>query len=125
VAKQLILIDIDGIPKLLVYIKNVEPRGYLGFIFLVKRALGVITDSWGSTEETTVMGVPCITFYDSIERPERVKIGTNKLIGTNPDNLTPFQEQTICGTWKKGSTLELWDGKAAERIVQIMMRFSP
>ena len=67
----------------------VEPMGYLEFNYLVERAKAVITDSGGITEETTVMGVPCITLRGNTERPEICTIGTNELIGTNPDAIKP------------------------------------
>lgn len=99
----------------------VSPMGYLEFNYMVKRALAVLTDSGGITEETTVMGVPCITLRDNTERPETCEIGTNELIGTNPDNIAPAFATLLSGNWKKGDIPELWDGKAAERIVEILM----
>lgn len=94
-----------------------EPLSYLEFNYLVQKALAVITDSGGITEETTVMGVPCITLRDNTERSETVTIGTNELVGTNPDNLKPYLDRLFSGNWKKGAIPPLWDGKAAERIV--------
>lgn len=105
------------------YIPNmhyVEPQGYLEFNYLVKHAKGVITDSGGITEETTVMGVPCLTLRDSTERPETAVIGTNELIGTNPENLSPALARVMAGQWKKGAIPEKWDGKAASRIIEIL-----
>jgi UDP-N-acetylglucosamine 2-epimerase (non-hydrolysing) len=98
-------------------LKLVDPLSYLEFNYLVKNALGVITDSGGITEETTVMKVPCITLRDNTERPETVDLGTNELIGTNPANLPPFLEKMKSGKWKTGGIPPLWDGKAATRIV--------
>src|SRR5690606_32183864 len=95
-----------------------EPLGYLEFNYLVKHARGVITDSGCITEETTVMGVPCLTLRDSTERPETCTVGTNELIGTDPAAITPALTRIMNGAWKKGSVPELWDGKAAERIVE-------
>lgn len=95
----------------------VDPQGYLEFNYLVKHAKGVITDSGGITEETTVMGVPCITLRNNTERPETVSIGTNELIGTDPVNLRPALARLLAGHWKKGAIPEKWDGRAAERIV--------
>ena len=99
----------------------VEPLGYLEFNFLVQHAKAVITDSGGITEETTVMGVPCITLRDNTERPETVDIGTNKLIGTNPAAIQPALDELWSGDWKKGGIPNLWDGKAAERIIANML----
>ena len=98
----------------------VEPMGYLEFNYLVERAKAVVTDSGGITEETTVMGVPCITLRDNTERPETCTIGTNELIGTNPDAVAPALKKLFAGQWKKGAIPELWDGHAADRIVEIL-----
>ena len=101
-------------------IHYVEPLGYLEFNYLVKNAKAVITDSGGITEETTVMGVPCLTLRDNTERPETVTIGTNELIGTDPANLTPAFARLMAGEWKKGGIPVMWDGKAAVRIINII-----
>ncbi|OKL39554.1 non-hydrolyzing UDP-N-acetylglucosamine 2-epimerase [Pontibacter flavimaris] len=95
----------------------VEPLSYLQFNYLVKYSKGVITDSGGITEETTIMGVPCLTLRDNTERPETITIGTNELIGTNPSHLKPYLDKLLKGDWKKGGVPPLWDGKASERIV--------
>jgi UDP-N-acetylglucosamine 2-epimerase (non-hydrolysing) len=96
----------------------VEPMGYLEFNYMVRHSKVVITDSGGITEETTVMGIPCITLRDNTERPETCTIGTNELIGTNPNAIKPALDKLFSGNWKKGGIPELWDGKAAERIVK-------
>jgi UDP-N-acetylglucosamine 2-epimerase (non-hydrolysing) len=96
----------------------IEPLGYLEFNYLVENAFAVITDSGGITEETTVMGIPCMTLRDNTERPETIALGTNELLGTNPKAIRPALEKLFSGSWKKGSIPEKWDGKAAERIVQ-------
>ena len=98
-----------------------EPLGYLEFNYLVKHACGVITDSGGITEETTVMGVPCVTLRNSTERPETITEGTNVLIGTDPSRLGPEIGKMVKRDWKKGSIPELWDGRAAERIVDVIL----
>ena len=98
----------------------VEPLPYREFNYLVKHAQAVITDSGGITEETTVMGVPCMTLRDSTERPETVDIGTNELVGTDPENIAPAMERLLGGKWKKGGIPAKWDGKAAERIVAVL-----
>jgi len=100
----------------------VDPLGYHEFNYLVEHSMGVVTDSGGITEETTVMGVPCITLRDNTERPETVAVGTNELIGTNPTALPPYLAQLVQGQWKKGSIPEKWDGKAAERIVAELVK---
>lgn len=98
----------------------VNPMGYLEFNYLVKNAKAVITDSGGITEETTVMGVPCLTLRDNTERPETITIGTNELIGTNPKAIKPALDILFSDKWKKGGIPELWDGNAAKRIIEIL-----
>ena len=95
----------------------VNPLSYLEFNYLVKNSKAVITDSGGITEETTYMGIPCITLRDSTERPETVTEGTNELIGSNPESIKPILEKLFEGRWKKGTIPELWDGKTSERII--------
>lgn len=98
-----------------------DPLSYLEFIYLIKNSKGVITDSGGITEETTVLGIPCVTLRNSTERPETCTVGTNELIGTNPENIRPAIKKMLSNQWKKGSIPELWDGKAAERTVEIIL----
>ncbi len=124
-AKQLGLMN-EGVSELVserwANLHIVEPMGYLEFNYLVERAKAVVTDSGGITEETTVMGVPCLTLRDNTERPETCTIGTNELIGTNPAAIKPALDKLFAGEWKKGSIPELWDGHAAERIISILSR---
>ena len=94
-----------------------EPLGYLEFNYLVQKAKAVVTDSGGITEETTVMGVPCMTLRDSTERPETCTVGTNELLGTDPRSIAPAFATLVAGGWKKGAVPEKWDGKTAPRIV--------
>ncbi|MFN8353576.1 MAG: UDP-N-acetylglucosamine 2-epimerase (non-hydrolyzing) [Spirosomataceae bacterium] len=94
-----------------------EPLGYHEFIWLVKNSFAVVTDSGGVQEETTVLGVPCVTLRDNTERFETVSIGTNELIGTNPNAIRPNMEKLFSGNWKNGAVPPLWDGRTAERIV--------
>ena len=95
----------------------IDPLGYLEFNYLVKNAKAVITDSGGITEETTVLGIPCLTLRDNTERPETVSIGTNELIGTDPKAIKPALDKLFEGKWKKGGVPNFWDGKSASRIV--------
>lgn len=99
-----------------------EPLGYLEFNYLVKNAKGVITDSGGITEEASVMNVPCITLRDNTERAETIHLGTNELVGTDPAKLKPYLEKIMKGEWKKYQGIPLWDGKTAERIVDILIQ---
>lgn len=101
-------------------LKVIPPLGYLEFNYLVKHAKAVITDSGGITEETTVMHIPCMTLRDNTERPETCEIGTNSLVGTDPNNIRPELEKLLSGNWKKGEIPELWDGHTAERIINIV-----
>lgn len=99
----------------------IEPLGYLEFNYLVERSKAVVTDSGGITEETTVMGIPCMTLRDNTERPETVTEGTNELIGTDPKNIEPAMRQLFSNNWKKGQIPVLWDGKTAERIISVLI----
>jgi len=98
----------------------VDPQSYLEFNYLVQHARGVITDSGGVTEETTVLGVPCVTLRDTTERPETVSIGTNELIGTDPAALKPALDRLFAGKWKTGGIPEKWDGRTGERIAELL-----
>ena len=110
----------DELAKRFPNLHIVEPMGYLEFNYLVERAKAVVTDSGGITEETTVMGVPCITLRDNTERPETCTIGTNELIGTDPTAVAPALRKLFAGEWKKGAIPPLWDGHAAERIINVL-----
>ena len=96
------------------------PLSYLEFNYLVERSKVVITDSGGITEETTVMGVPCMTLRDNTERPETILEGTNELIGTDSKAIAPAFKKLLSDKWKVGKVPELWDGKTAKRIVDIL-----
>ena len=113
------LAAIGGAPE---GIRVVDPQPYLEFIYLVKNSSGVITDSGGITEETTVMGIPCMTLRDSTERPETVTMGTNELIGTDPAAIPPAMARLMDGKWKSGAIPPLWDGRTGERIVDHLVK---
>jgi UDP-N-acetylglucosamine 2-epimerase (non-hydrolysing) len=100
----------------------IEPLGYLEFNYLVEHAKAVITDSGGITEETTVMGVPCMTLRNTTERPETVEIGTNELLGTDPKAVGPALSKLFAGDWKEGDIPPLWDGKTGKRIVDQLLK---
>lgn len=99
----------------------IDPLGYLEFNYLVEKAKAVVTDSGGITEETTVMGIPCMTLRDNTERPETITQGTNELLGTDPKAIPPAMEKLFSGSWKTGRVPHLWDGKTAGRIVNVLL----
>ena len=100
----------------------IPPLSYLEFIYLIKCSKAVVTDSGGITEETTVMGIPCMTLRDSTERPETCFLGTNELLGTDPGKIGPAFEILLNNNWKKGQIPPLWDGHTSERIVNILLK---
>ena len=100
-----------------------EPLGYLEFLNLMNNAQLVITDSGGVQEETTVLGVPCLTVRENTERPATIEFGTNRLVGTDPRALLPAAREILGGRRPAGRLPELWDGRAAERIVAVVQRF--
>jgi UDP-N-acetylglucosamine 2-epimerase (non-hydrolysing) len=100
----------------------VDPVGYLDMLYAVKGAAMVLTDSGGLQEETTVLGVPCITIRENTERPVTVEVGTNYLAGTNPEAILAASGEILSGKAKKGRVPPLWDGKAAERIADILLQ---
>jgi UDP-N-acetylglucosamine 2-epimerase (non-hydrolysing) len=99
---------------------RVEPQGYLAFLDLMMHARLVLTDSGGVQEETTILGVPCLTLRENTERPVTVAEGTNVLVGTDPQRIVDAVEAVLAGQGKQGSVPELWDGRAAERIVAVL-----
>ena len=97
-----------------------KPLSYLEFNYLVKNAKAIITDSGGITEEASILDVPCLTLRDNTERPETIELGTNVLVGTNPQGLEEHLDLLFSNQWKKASPIPLWDGQTAKRIVQII-----
>jgi UDP-N-acetylglucosamine 2-epimerase (non-hydrolysing) len=105
--------------------KNVvlcDPLGYLDFLCLLETAALVITDSGGIQEETTYLGVPCLTMRENTERPVTVTEGTNRLIGFEYGKVASEAEKIFRGKVKKGKIPKLWDGKSAERISKIIAK---
>lgn len=100
----------------------VEPQSYLNFMFLIKNSFAVITDSGGISEETTVLKIPCFTMRNNTERPETQTIGTNTLVGTSIDDLKKAYSLFLINGKKESGIPELWDGKASERIIEILLK---
>lgn len=94
-----------------------EPLGYLEFLHLNMNARMVLTDSGGLQEETTVLGVPCITMRHNTERPITIEVGTNVIVGNSPDKILTAANHVLNGGGTEGAVPEKWDGRAAERIV--------
>ncbi len=97
-----------------------EPLGYLEFLKLMSESKLVITDSGGIQEETTILGVPCLTLRENTERPATITEGTNRLVGTDPKNILAGYKESL-NTPTKRVRPRLWDGNAAKRIVQIIL----
>ncbi len=98
-----------------------EPMGYLDFLKLNANARGVLTDSGGLQEETTALGVPCITMRDNTERPITYEVGTNQVVGTQPDAILAAWQRLKVGEFDNRDRPNLWDGHAAERIVRVLV----
>jgi UDP-N-acetylglucosamine 2-epimerase (non-hydrolysing) len=101
-------------------IAYVEPLGYIDFVALLSAARLVLTDSGGIQEETTALGVPCLTLREQTERPATVTHGTNQIIGTKPERIVAAAERVLSGVVPRAARPPLWDGHAAERIVAIL-----
>ena len=103
----------------------IPPIGYIDFLCLLSKATLVMTDSGGIQEETTALGVPCLTLRENTERPVTISEGTNLLVGTNADAIVAAANNILKGKGKVGRIPPLWDGHASERIVQILIRTLP
>jgi UDP-N-acetylglucosamine 2-epimerase (non-hydrolysing) len=102
-----------------------EPLGYLEFMALMDNSALVLTDSGGIQEETTILGVPCLTFRENTERPVTVTEGTNQLIGLDLMRLSTAIDEVLSGEIVDGRTPELWDGQAAARILHVLRNKGP
>jgi UDP-N-acetylglucosamine 2-epimerase (non-hydrolysing) len=102
----------------------IEPLGYLDFLALLSHAVFVVTDSGGIQEETTWLGIPCLTLRENTERPITVIQGTNILVGNNLNRLESEIDLILDGRGKRGSRPSLWDGNASERIAEVLQNYS-
>ncbi len=103
-------------------VRLLEPIGYLDFMQLTRNSRFVMTDSGGIQEETTYLGIPCLTLRENTERPVTVEVGTNVIVGTDTELIIQLARQILNGKWKEGQQPELWDGQAAQRIVDVLAR---
>ncbi|MGA9353098.1 MAG: UDP-N-acetylglucosamine 2-epimerase (non-hydrolyzing) [Terriglobales bacterium] len=101
-------------------LRVLDPLPYVDFLALQARAAVVITDSGGIQEETTYLGVPCLTMRENTERPITVTVGTNVLVGSDPEKLRAEMARVLAAQWKKGTVPPLWDGRAGERVAQVV-----
>jgi UDP-N-acetylglucosamine 2-epimerase (non-hydrolysing) len=100
-----------------------DPAGYFEFQALTANAKFVLTDSGGIQEETTALGVPCLTLRENTERPVTITEGTNILVGRDPERILPEVEKILAGQSKAGRVPALWDGRAAERVADAVLAF--
>jgi UDP-N-acetylglucosamine 2-epimerase (non-hydrolysing) len=103
------------------WLRLIEPLPYLDFVHLMSHAAVVLTDSGGVQEETTGLGVPCLTLRTTTERPITVTAGTNRLTGVDAAAIRQAWDQIRQGAWPMGSLPEMWDGKAADRVVKVLL----
>ncbi len=102
----------------------INPLGYLDFLRLTSKSKLALTDSGGLQEETTVLGIPCITLRENTERPVTVSCGTNVIVGTDAEKIISESLKALEGRAKKGQVPEKWDGLAADRIVQVLKQIA-
>ena len=101
-------------------VRLTPPLPYLAFLGMMARARCVLTDSGGIQEETTALGVPCLTLRDNTERPITIREGTNRLVGADPSKIEPAVDDVLAGRWPTGARPKFWDGRAARRIVDVL-----
>ncbi|UCF14299.1 MAG: UDP-N-acetylglucosamine 2-epimerase (non-hydrolyzing) [Phycisphaerales bacterium] len=108
---------LEALPDL----RLIDPLGYLDFLKLTSNSKVILTDSGGIQEETTILKIPCLTLRENTERPVTAEIGSNQVVGTNPKRIVAAYQNAVSGNWRESQIPPLWDGKAAERIVRIML----
>lgn len=105
-------------------LRMIDPAGYLDFLKLTANAKLVLTDSGGIQEETTILKVPCLTLRENTERPITCQVGSNYLVGTQPENILAAYHEVMSGQGPQPQVPPLWDGKAAERIAEILAKLA-
>ena len=118
--RNLLTLGLQGRIEQLPRLHLLEPLGYLDFLRLTSSAKVVLTDSGGIQEETTILKVPCLTLRENTERPITVEMGTNQIVGTDTEKIIKSYRHVIDGRYRHADVPPLWDGKAAQRIVQIL-----
>jgi UDP-N-acetylglucosamine 2-epimerase (non-hydrolysing) len=101
-----------------------KPLSYLKFLNIMKNCRLVVTDSGGVQEESTYLGIPCLTLRENTERPVTITEGTNTLVGSNSQNILKKSQEILKGKYKEGRIPKFWDGKTANRIVKILVGYS-
>jgi UDP-N-acetylglucosamine 2-epimerase (non-hydrolysing) len=104
-------------------LRLIDPLGYLNFLSLMERANFVLTDSGGIQEETTVLGIPCLTLRNNTERPVTAELGTNVIVGMDTSKIVNESFKILSGQSKQGEIPPLWDGNAAQRVVDVIERW--
>ena len=100
----------------------VEPLGYIDFLHLQSKAALVLTDSGGIQEETTILGIPCLTLRENTERPITIDRGTNRLVGSDPKRIVVAARAILAAKRRRRGAIPLWDGRAAQRIAAVFAR---
>lgn len=111
-------LGLDAIPGMI----YAEPLPYLTFLGLNAKAKVALTDSGGLQEETTALGVPCLTLRENTERPATIELGTNRLVGNDPEAIRAGLDEVLAGRWPEGRKPETWDGHASDRIAEILLQ---
>jgi UDP-N-acetylglucosamine 2-epimerase (non-hydrolysing) len=121
--KRLAEFGVDGRVARMKGLKLCDPLGYLEFLGLTSQAKLVLTDSGGLQEETTALGIPCLTLRENTERPVTVSEGTNTVVGTDTQRIIAEAMAALDGRGKAGRIPALWEGKASERIAAVFQRW--
>ncbi|MBN1558854.1 UDP-N-acetylglucosamine 2-epimerase (non-hydrolyzing) [candidate division KSB1 bacterium] len=120
--KMLTVLDLDDDMEKMSNIRLTEPLGYLSFLNLMSQAKLIVTDSGGIQEETTFLKIPCLTLRENTERPVTSELGTNQLVGMEPENILAGYKRAMNGFAEKSQIPPLWDGLASKRIIDILQR---